>query len=113
MEPIKNKVHQEKPNNLNSSSKKKEGGLSNSSESKGDPNSSNKNLLKDLKAMRTFMLREMHGICAVYKDDQKEYLKKDEFFLIFPKKKLFHKFVSNFWNHVTNNMIKKLHFSAY
>ena len=48
MEPIKNKVHQEKPNNLNSSSKKKEGGLSNSSESKGDPNSSNKNLLKDL-----------------------------------------------------------------
>ena len=45
------------------------------------------NLLKDLKAMRTFMLREMHGICAVYKDDQKEYLKKDEFFLIFPKKK--------------------------
>ena len=50
MEPIKNKVHQEKPNNLNSSSKKKEGGLSNSSESKGDPNSSSKNLLKDLQA---------------------------------------------------------------
>ena len=47
MEPIKNKVHQEKANNLNSSSKKNQGGLSNSSESKGDPNSSNKNLLKD------------------------------------------------------------------
>ena len=45
------------------------------------------NLIKDMKAMRTFMLREMHGICAVYKDEQKEFSSKDEFFLIFPKKK--------------------------
>jgi acetoin utilization deacetylase AcuC-like enzyme len=36
------------PNNFNTTTKKKEGGLSNSSESKGDPNSSSKNLLKDL-----------------------------------------------------------------
>ena len=48
MEPNKNKVPKEMPNNFNSTTKKKEGGLSNSSESKGDPNSSSKNLLKDL-----------------------------------------------------------------
>ena len=48
MEPNKNKIPKEMPNNFNTTTKKKEGGLSNSSESKGDPNSSNKNLLKDL-----------------------------------------------------------------
>ena len=48
MEPNKNKVPKEMPNNFNSTTKKKEGGLSNSSESKGDPNTSSKNLLKDL-----------------------------------------------------------------
>ena len=48
MEPNKNKIPKEMPNNFNTTTKKKEGGLSNSSESKGDPNSSSKNLLKDL-----------------------------------------------------------------
>ena len=48
MEPNKNKVPKEMPNNFNTTTKKKEGGLSNSSESKGDPNSSSKNLLKDM-----------------------------------------------------------------
>ena len=45
------------------------------------------NLLKDSKTMRTFLVREMHGFLAVYKDNQKEFSTKDEFFLIFPKKK--------------------------
>ena len=48
MEPNKNKIPKEMPNNFNTTTKKKEGGLSNSSESKGDANSSSKNLLKDL-----------------------------------------------------------------
>ena len=48
MEPNKNKILQEMPNNVNTITKKKEGGQSNSSESKGDPNSSSKNLLKDM-----------------------------------------------------------------
>ena len=48
MEPNKNKILQEMPNNVNTITKKKEGGQSYSSESKGDPNSSSKNLLKDL-----------------------------------------------------------------
>ena len=45
------------------------------------------NLLKDSKTMRTFLVREMHGFLALYKDNQKEFSTKDEFFLIFPKKK--------------------------
>ena len=45
------------------------------------------NLLKDAKAMRTFVLREMHGICAVHCETKKEYSYKEEFTLIFPKKK--------------------------
>ena len=45
------------------------------------------NLLKDLKTMRTFMLREMHGICGVYKHDSNELSLNGEFFVIFPKKK--------------------------
>jgi hypothetical protein len=45
------------------------------------------NLVKDMKAMRTFIVREMHGFLAVYKDNQKEFSTKDEFFMIFPKKK--------------------------
>ena len=55
MEPNKNKVPKEMPNNFNSTTKKKEGGLSNSSESKGEKYGEtisriieDKNLLKDL-----------------------------------------------------------------
>ena len=42
------------------------------------------NLLKDVKAMRTFVLREMHGICAVHSEKKEEYSYKEEFTLIFP-----------------------------
>ena len=45
------------------------------------------NLLKDLKAMRAFMVREMHGICAVCSDNGKEKSINGDFLLIFPKKK--------------------------
>ena len=45
------------------------------------------NLLKDSKAMRTFFVREMHGICAVYNNGPNDYTVKGRFFLIFPKKK--------------------------
>ena len=45
------------------------------------------NLLKDAKTMRTFVLREMHGICTVHCETNKEYSYKEEFTLIFPKKK--------------------------
>ena len=44
------------------------------------------NLLKDTKAMRAFLVREMHGICAVYGTKEEE-LSNKEFFWIFPKKK--------------------------
>ena len=47
MEPNRNKSPNLIPNNLNTSIKKKEGALSNSSESQGDPNSSSKILFKD------------------------------------------------------------------
>ena len=45
------------------------------------------NLLKDLKAMRAFVVREMHGICAVCSDNGKEKNINEDFLLIFPKKK--------------------------
>ena len=45
------------------------------------------NLLKDTKSMRTFFFREMHGICAVYGNEEKELSYKNESFLLFPKKK--------------------------
>ena len=45
------------------------------------------NLLKDLKAMRAFVVREMHGICAVCSDNGKEKSINGDFLLIFPKKK--------------------------
>ena len=45
------------------------------------------NLLNDLKTMRTFIIREMHGICAIQNMTQKEVSNNDEFFLYFPKKK--------------------------
>ena len=45
------------------------------------------NLLKDLKTMRTFVIREMHGICAVQIMNPKDFIKNKDFFLIFPKKK--------------------------
>ena len=45
------------------------------------------NLLKDLKAMRAFVVREMHGICAVCSDNGKEKSINEDFLLIFPKKK--------------------------
>ena len=45
------------------------------------------NLLKDKKAMRAFFFREMHGICTVYGAKGTELSYKNEFFLIFPKKK--------------------------
>ena len=45
------------------------------------------NLIKDKKSMRTFMLREMHGICAILGRSQKEYSLKGELYYIFPKKK--------------------------
>ena len=45
------------------------------------------NLLKDSKAMRTFFVREMHGICAVYNNGPNDYTIKGGFFLIFPKKR--------------------------
>ena len=41
------------------------------------------NLLNDVKTMRTFIIREMHGICAL----QTMNTKNKDFFLIFPKKK--------------------------
>ena len=44
-------------------------------------------LIKDSKAMRAFFVREMHGMCAVYGANQKEYCLKGDFFLILPKKK--------------------------
>ena len=44
-------------------------------------------LIKDMKAMRAFMLREMHGICAINSKGQKECPLKGELYLIFPKKK--------------------------
>ena len=45
------------------------------------------NLIKDKKSMRTFMLREMHGICAILGRSQTEYSLKGELYYIFPKKK--------------------------
>ena len=45
------------------------------------------NLLKDKKTLRTFMVREMHGICAFLGRTQKEYSLKRELFYIIPKKK--------------------------
>ena len=45
------------------------------------------NLIKDGKAMRAFMVREMHGICAVYSKEKKDCVLKGELFFIFPKKK--------------------------
>ena len=45
------------------------------------------NLLKDTKSMRTFFFREMHGICAVYGNEEKELSYENESFLLFPKKK--------------------------
>ena len=45
------------------------------------------NLLKDLKAMRAFVVREMHGICAICSDNGKEKSINGDFLLIFPKKK--------------------------
>ena len=45
------------------------------------------NLLKDLKAMRAFMVREMHGICTVCSDNEKKKSINGDFLLIFPKKK--------------------------
>jgi hypothetical protein len=44
-------------------------------------------LIKDSKTMRAFFVREMHGMCAVYGANQKEYCLKGDFFLILPKKK--------------------------
>ena len=45
------------------------------------------NLLKDKKAMRAFLVREMHGICAVHGEKENELPNKNKFFWIFPKKK--------------------------
>ena len=45
------------------------------------------NLLKDKKTLRTFLVREMHGICAFLGRTQKEYSLKRELFYIIPKKK--------------------------
>lgn len=45
------------------------------------------NLLKDKKTMRAFLVREMHGICAVYGEKENELPIKNKFFWIFPKKK--------------------------
>lgn len=45
------------------------------------------NLLKDKKAMRAFLVREMHGICAVHGEKENELPNKNNFFWIFPKKK--------------------------
>ena len=45
------------------------------------------NLLKDKKAMRAFLVREMHGICVVHGEKENELPNKNTFFWIFPKKK--------------------------
>ena len=45
------------------------------------------NLLKDKKTMRAFLVREMHGICAVHGEKENELPNKNKFFWIFPKKK--------------------------
>ena len=45
------------------------------------------NLLKDKKTMRAFLVREMHGICAVHGEKENELPIKNKFFWIFPKKK--------------------------
>ena len=45
------------------------------------------NLLKDKKAMKAFLVREMHGICAVHGEKENELPNKNNFFWIFPKKK--------------------------
>ena len=71
-------------------------------------------LIKDAKAMRAFMVREMHGICAVYAVKEKENLLKNGFFLIFPKKKDEHLEINEFFqnnfksNHIfVNNYVYK------
>ena len=71
-------------------------------------------LIKDAKAMRAFMVREMHGICAVYAVKEKENLLKNGFFLIFPKKKDEHLEINEFFqnnfksNHISvNNYVYK------
>ena len=69
-------------------------------------------LIKDSKTMRAFFVREMHGMCAVYGANQKEYCLKGDFFLILPKKKdqnLEINFQNNFKsNHIfVNNYVYK------
>ena len=71
-------------------------------------------LIKDAKAMKTFMVREMHGICAVYAVKEKENLLKSGFILIFPKKKDEHLEINEFFqnnfksNHIfVNNYVYK------
>ena len=65
-------------------------------------------LLKDAKAMRAFMVREMHGICAVYAVKEKENLLKNGFFLIFPKKKTNIQKLMNFFKIISSLIISLL-----
>lgn len=44
------------------------------------------NLLKDKKALRTFILREMHGIYALFYENKDDFLTKGDNYIVFPKK---------------------------
>ena len=44
------------------------------------------NLLKDKKAMRTLILREMHGIYALFCENKDDFLTKGDNYVVFPKK---------------------------
>ena len=64
------------------------------------------NLLKDAKAMKTFVIREMHGICAIQSEAKKEYSIKEEFTFIFPKKKNENLKLNDFFlNNINSNHI--------